>query len=91
MINILFSVKYILKVPNEVLRLYAAVCSVGQQAVDSLAHFYIERKLKAALSHQNLAYIVNLLESNILKVFHKRAPKQTVVSRCYFHNSFSVN
>lgn len=55
--------KYILKVPHGILKLYAAVCSVGQQAVDSLAHFYVEHKLKAALSQHNLTQLINVLES----------------------------
>lgn len=57
-----FLVKHIFKVPNGILRLYAAVCSVGQHAVDSLARWYIEHKLRSSLSESNLAYLIILLE-----------------------------
>lgn len=88
-LGIIFSVKYILKVPNGVLKLYAAICSVGQQAVDSLAHFYIEHKLKSALSHHNLAHIVNLLESTVTErlLFSVRITEHFVVDAIFTTHS----
>lgn len=57
------------KVPHGVLKLYAAICSVGQQAVDSLLRLYIEYKLKNILTQSNLAHLVALLEGNVTQVY----------------------
>lgn len=64
--EMLFPVKYIFKVPSGVLKLYAAICSVGQQAVDSFARLYIEHKLKTSLCQSNLAYLIKLLEGTYI-------------------------
>lgn len=57
--------KYVFKLPHYLLRLYAAMCSVAQEAVEAFSSAFIERKLKHSLSPPNLTYLVQLLEGKI--------------------------
>lgn len=57
--------KHILKIRHSVLRLFAAICSVAQQAVESMCRIYIDHKLKSSLSQTNLSDLIVLLEGKI--------------------------
>lgn len=75
--------KYVFKFPQCLLRFYAAICSVAQDAVEAFSSVFIERKLKSNLSSTNLAYLVQLLEGKFLNDLVDVLYKVCRV-RCYF-------
>ncbi|XP_966626.3 sorting nexin-14 isoform X1 [Tribolium castaneum] len=77
---IFYLLKYVFKLPHYLLRLYAAICSVAQEAVEAFSSAYIERRLKHSLSPSNLTYLVQLLEDVI---FHSRTSptKEELIER----------
>nr|CAH7759736.1 unnamed protein product [Callosobruchus chinensis] len=62
---VFYLLKQIFKVPNGILRLYAAICSVAQNLVDLSCKIMIDRKLKSGLCQSNLTYLIKQLETVI--------------------------
>lgn len=52
----------IFKVRYVVLKMYAAVCSIIGDTIESLCQIYIDKQLRSSLSQSNIAYLVSLLE-----------------------------
>lgn len=52
----------IFKVRTVVLKMYAAVCSLVGDTVESLCQIYIDKQLMSSLSQSNMAHLVSLLE-----------------------------
>ncbi|KAK4877057.1 hypothetical protein RN001_009563 [Aquatica leii] len=69
--SIFYLMKHIFKIRNSVLRLFAAVCNVGQELVEKIIRLYIDRKLRSSLSQSNLRDLVVLLEETIFEVESK--------------------
>ncbi|XP_017774101.1 PREDICTED: sorting nexin-14-like isoform X2 [Nicrophorus vespilloides] len=69
--SLFYLLKHIFKVHTAILKLYVAVCSVGQQAIESMSRIFIDRKIKSALPQSTLAFLIKELEDVI---FAKHIP-----------------
>ncbi|XP_031347622.1 sorting nexin-14-like isoform X2 [Photinus pyralis] len=65
--SLFYLLKHIFKIRKGILKLFAAVCSVAQEAVEKLSRHYIDRKLRTSLSQSNLRDLVVLLEEAIFE------------------------
>ncbi|KAK5642032.1 hypothetical protein RI129_008199 [Pyrocoelia pectoralis] len=65
--SLFYLLRHIFKIRKSILKLFAAICSVGQEAVEKISEFYIERKLRTSLSQSNLRDLVVLLEAAIFE------------------------
>ncbi|KAL3275436.1 hypothetical protein HHI36_020197 [Cryptolaemus montrouzieri] len=59
------SKKRIFNVPNVMMKLYVAICSIVSETVESIWHIIIRRELSYGLSQQNLQYLVTFLHEVI--------------------------
>ncbi|KRT81497.1 hypothetical protein AMK59_5264 [Oryctes borbonicus] len=60
--SLFYILKHTFKVSYSILKLYTAVCNVAQHAFESLCKMFIEKKIKSALSQNNLAVLIEQLE-----------------------------
>ncbi|CAG9770654.1 unnamed protein product [Ceutorhynchus assimilis] len=63
--SLFYLFKNVFKVHYVPLKIYVAICSVGQQLIDLLSKILIDRKIRSGLTQHNLAYLIGLLEGVI--------------------------